>query len=155
MLDIGCGAGQCTAMLARYSNKALGVDSDKDVIAFARKHNSAGDTFFADQSFPCPLPQTYSYIFCIETMEHIPYEKQHHFLAEALKLMAHDGRMFITTPNESTPAPPHGGIWTKQWAADMEKHLGERVVRRGYFDNTNPGGGMQDKEASHRAWVLR
>src|SRR3990167_335272 len=51
VLDIGCGAGQCTAMLARYANKALGVDSDKDVIAFALKHNIARDAFFANQPF--------------------------------------------------------------------------------------------------------
>ena len=155
MLDIGCGAGQSTAMLARYSNSALGVDQDQEVIIFAVKYNAGNRATFIHERFPEGVSGKFDYIFCVETLEHVPYENQLRFLARALGMLQEDGRMFITTPNESTPAPPHVGIWTKQWAADMAKHLGERVVRRGYFDNRNPGAGMQDKEASHRAWVLR
>ena len=74
-LDIGCGAGQSTAMLARYSDSAIGIDSDAAVIAFANKYNAEQATFISS-SFQDQVYKSYDYIFCIETIEHVPYERQ-------------------------------------------------------------------------------
>ena len=156
VLDIGCGAGQATAMLARYADSAAGIDSDESVVAFANKHNSATARFIYG-AFPSKVfsgGDRFDYIFCVETMEHLPYEQQHYFIARALKMLRDGGRMFITTPNESSASPPHIGIWTKEWTQGMVAHLGERIVKRGYFSNTNPAAGMLET-GSHHAWVLR
>lgn len=157
VLDIGCGAGQATSMLSRYSNLAVGIDSDESVIKFARKYNTDTGAIFVMGLFPWDAEAhwRYDYIFCVETMEHIRYEHQHGFLTKALGMLNEGGRMFITTPNEDTPAAPHVGVWNKQWADQIAVWLGERVVRRGYFCNTDPAKGIQDHPSTHHAWVLK
>jgi SAM-dependent methyltransferase len=156
VLDIGCGAGQATAMLARYAGRSVGIDSDENVIEFARKHNTGSGATFIHGAFPSKAlnDRHFDYIFCVETMEHLPYDQQQYFLTRALGLLHPDGRMFITTPNEPSASPPHIGIWTKEWVGHMTQHLGPRIEARGYFSNTQPVG-MQQEPASHHAWVLR
>lgn len=151
-LDIGCGPGQATAMLSRYSVAATGIDPDAYVIDFARKHNLPANAGYLLGSFPDQSNGSYDHIFCVETMEHIPYEKQHYFLAAALKMLRPGGKMFITTPKEDSPSPPHIGVWSPKWAEDMATHLGERVIKRGWFSNTQPVGFVE--AGTHHAWVL-
>jgi len=157
ILDIGCGPGQATAMLARYSKAAAGMDSDETVIGFARKHNAVSGALFEYGVFPDMVEPhwRYDYVFCVETLEHIAYEKQVEFIDAALGMLLPDGRMFITTPNESSPSPPHIGVWSKEWVGHMTAHLGQRIVKRGYISNKTPEVGMIEAEASHHAWVLR
>ena len=152
VLDIGCGAGQATAMLARYAENAVGVDPDAAVFEFAVKHNSG--PAFINASFPYDTPRRFDYIFCVETMEHIPYDKQTEFIDKALAMLRPNGRMFITTPNETTPSPPHVGVWSPEVVAIMEARLEGRVVRHGWFNNTQPVGFL-DTPSTHHAWVLR
>lgn len=156
VLDIGCGAGQATAMLRRYSNIAIGIDSDSAVIDFACKHNLGDNIIFTRGAFPDDFraPAGYDYIFCVETMEHIPYEKQIAFLDAALGMLKPGGKMFITTPNETTCASPHIGLWSPEWSEKLAAHLGDRVERRGFFQNTEPTE-WRAVEGTHRAWVLR
>lgn len=155
VLDIGCGAGQCTNMLARYSESATGIDSDAYVIDFAARHNLAPNAAFVCNEFPSerfagPL---YDYIFCVETLEHIPYEKQVYFIERALALLRLGGRMFITTPREDTPSPPHVGVWSPGWGNEMAERFGKRVLRRAWFNNGAPVGFL-DAPSTHHAWVL-
>lgn len=156
ILDIGCGAGQCVAMLARYGESATGMDSDVEVIAFANKHNVVAGATFVRGAFPSKWfgDKRYDYIFCVETMEHIAHDQQDHFLDRALALLTPGGLMFITTPREDTPSPPHIGVWSEGRAETIAARLGDRVLRRAYFSNTNPAVFL-DEPATHHAWVLR
>ena len=156
VLDIGCGAGQCTGMLARYSRCATGVDSDATVIDFARRHNAASGALFVQGAFPDTAEPhwQFDYIFCVETMEHIPYGKQAEFVDRALDMLRPDGRMFITTPNEETPSAPHVGVWSREWMGLMAARLDGRVVRRAYFSNTQPTEFLSTP-STHHAWVLQ
>ena len=154
VLDIGCGAGQCTAMLARYADSAVGIDIDPEVIKFANKWNVGNRTTFIYGFFPSKAAGTYDYIFCVETIEHVPYEQQAVFIDRALAMLRPDGRMFITTPNEETPSAPHVGVWSREWMGLMAARLDGRVVRRGYFNNVQPVG-FQNEPSTHHAWVLR
>ncbi len=152
VLDIGCGAGQATAMLGRYAAAAIGIDPDEAVIRFANKHNASNRVSFIHGAFPAAISGVFDYIFCIETMEHIEYAKQPAFIIAALDCLAPGGRMFITTPNESTPSLPHIGVWSPQWRAKLETKLGDRIMKRGYFSNTDPTRWLD--AGSHHAWVL-
>lgn len=157
ILDIGCGAGNNTAMLARYGESALGLDSDPLAVAFATKHNRGTGAAFIMMAFPegADTKHKFDYIFSIETLEHINYDKQRAFLDAALGLLKSGGRMFITTPNEECAGGTHVGIWTKQWTEDMKKHLVTRIERYGYFNNLNSGAGFNAVASSHHALVLR
>ena len=154
-LDLGCGAGQNTAMLGRYCDLAIGVDSDPDAIEFAIKHNGDIHTTFIAGTFPeYDVAMQYDYIFCVETMEHVPYDKQFDFLDAALGRLTPNGLMFITTPDEETVAPPHIGIWSSEFFPRVLEHLEDRIVRYGHFDNKNPGVGFVRRKSSHHALVL-
>jgi 2-polyprenyl-3-methyl-5-hydroxy-6-metoxy-1,4-benzoquinol methylase len=157
VLDIGCGAGQNTAMLSRYSRTAIGIDSDPKAAAFARKHNTVTGASFIAGEFPAPTGPDgwYDYVFAVETLEHVPYEAQERFIKSALALLTTDGLMFITTPREDTPAAPHIGVWSREWSKKMLDEFKENVVRCGHFDNTRPSAGFVDNESTHRALVLR
>ena len=154
VLDIGCGAGQATAMLSRYAEFSEGIDSDEAVIKFARKWNAGDRIGFFNGSFPAGAVGVYDYIFCIETIEHVPYDKQTEFIDLALGRLRHGGHMFITTPNETSSGPPHVGIWTPQVVEVLAKRLGARIERRGWFSNGQPVGFL-DTPSTHHAWVLR
>ena len=155
VLDIGCGAGQYTAMLARYSNLAMGIDRDPKAIKFANRHNRATGASFMLGNFPCAnIQKRFDYIFCIETMEHIPYEKQLDFIDASLDSLSEGGMMFITTPDEETAAPPHIGIWSSSWMPTIKQHLASRSNLLSHFDNTNPKEGFVDRKSSHYAMVL-
>lgn len=154
VLDVGCGTGQCTGMLARYAEFAEGIDADKAVIEFARKWNAGRRTSFFNGSFPDGAVGAYDYIFCIETIEHVAYEQQAAFIDAALARLRPGGLMFLTTPNEESAGAPHVGIWTQAKAAAMQTRLGERVVRRAYFSNVKPTE-FRDEPSTHHAWVMR
>lgn len=154
ILDIGCGAGQNTAMLARYAEFVTGIDSDKKGIAFAVKHNAGSGADFVWGEFPNQLTGSYDYIFCIETIEHVLYDKQIALIEAALGMLRDGGRMFITTPNETSPSGPHHGIWTPEWMRGIMEKFGTRVEKRGYFSNTAPGEGFVEA-GTHHALVLR
>lgn len=153
-LDIGCGAGQSTAMLARYSSSAIGIDADAAVIAFANKWNAGNHTTFIIGSFPDQVSGSYDHIFCIETIEHVPYDKQDAFIDAAMAMLRPGGLMFITTPREDEPSPPHIGVWSPTIVDALTKRLGDRIVRQGYFNNQSPVG-FGDAPSTHHAWVLR
>jgi len=155
ILDIGCGAGQNTSMLARYGDRAIGIDSDPKAITFATKNNKTAGTEFINGSFPEDLDQGgFDYIFCIETIEHVPYEQQIKFLLAALDKLYDGGRMFITTPNEQIAEPPHIGIWSRSWIPTIFHHIEKNIERRAFFDNKYPDGFVED-ESSHYAMVLK
>lgn len=157
ILDVGCGCGQNTAMLARYSERALGIDPESFGIGFAKKHNASGGAEFICGHFPHGEVwerRPFDYIFCIETMEHIEYRVQEDFMQAALDLLAPDGRLFITTPNETSASGPHHGIWTPEWLGKMAAKFGERIVRRGYFNNLKADEGFVES-GTHHAWVLK
>ena len=157
VLDLGCGAGQNTAMLARYSRWAEGVDHDEKAIKFAMKHNTGSGAVFKWGSFPhCIKPsERFDYIFCIETMEHVHYGDQVKFLQSAIDLLSPEGRLFITTPNEEESSGHHIGIWSKKFRKEMLEFLGKRVAYHGFIDNQKPDAGFSDDPKSHLVLVIK
>lgn len=154
VLDIGSGCGQNTAMLARYATMAVGVEPERVGYEFAVQHNSAA-AIFDNCAFPSRPLEAFDYIFCIETIEHVAYEKQIELIDAALGMLREGGRMFITTPNEDTPSGPHRGVWSPAWTQKLVDRFGGRIVKRGWFDNTQPGAGFVEPSGTHHAWVLR
>jgi len=152
VLDIGCGNGQNTAMLGRYSEYVEGIDPD---VEFASKYNAGEWVKFIKGRFPENINREsrYDYIFCVETIEHVPYDEQEGFIGVALGLLAPNGMMFITTPNEQSAGGDHKGIWTNDIARNRVFKFHNHVVCYGFFSNANPVG-ICSHGASHRMMVL-
>jgi SAM-dependent methyltransferase len=99
VLDIGCGAGYGTAELAKHASATVGIDVAVDALNYARSHYPnvrfeqapASALPFADQSFDL--------ITAFEVIEHLNDWRQ--LLAEARRVMRHNGTFFVSTPNKS------------------------------------------------------
>lgn len=98
VIDLGCGSGYLTATVADAdpSRVVVGVDTDTDSIAVARRRNSAArfevadalDLEYPDDSFDC--------VVLGDVIEH--FENPKPMLAESRRVLAPDGRCIISVP---------------------------------------------------------
>lgn len=95
VLDIGCGEGMFARLL--FSNKVdVGIDPNQEEIDRAKTYNAYDELIccFGDK---IPKPdKSFATIFSNSVLEHIPDLKP--VLKEAHRLMADDGRFYITIP---------------------------------------------------------
>lgn len=100
ILDIGCGAGYGTALLARGAERAIGFDIASDAVDYARTHHG-GEAEFLVASADCfPLPTgVVRTATAFEVIEHI--EAWPSLIAEAARVLEQDGVFLVSTPNKS------------------------------------------------------
>lgn len=163
-LDIGCGTGQRTAMLARYADEVWGVDNDMLKISSAIHLNGAGNIKFAfsdlwQQENEDSYGRKFDYIFMVEVVEHIELVAQVSFVKLALRLLEDGGRMFITTPKDKVIARdyPHIGLWDENTVAEMVDNFGGTIE---YFNvgPLNSGGEnpwSEKDQATHYVMVIQ
>jgi 2-polyprenyl-3-methyl-5-hydroxy-6-metoxy-1,4-benzoquinol methylase len=99
VLDVGCGTGYGTAILAETASLTIGVDSDPEAVhyahhAYRRTHLSytladCRDLPFRDRSFELAV--------FFEVMEHI--REQDRCLGELRRVLSPDGILILSTPN--------------------------------------------------------
>jgi len=99
VLDIGCGAGYGTDLLAEQAAEAVGVDIDRGAIARASRAYRRGNLSyevadcynlsFADGEFDAVVAN--------EMIEHI--DRQDDFLKEAKRVLKPGGLLIVSTPN--------------------------------------------------------
>jgi 2-polyprenyl-3-methyl-5-hydroxy-6-metoxy-1,4-benzoquinol methylase len=99
VLDIACGCGYGTALLAERNpdKQVTGVDIDPAAIAYAHQHYPLpnlryecvdAEQFSSDQGFDC--------IVSLETIEHLPCPQQ--LLANYARLLADGGKVIASVP---------------------------------------------------------
>jgi O-antigen biosynthesis protein len=99
VLDVACGEGYGTAMLAEAGADAVaGVDIDQETVEHARRRYGLefrradiAELPFADASFELAV--------CFETIEHVPDGDR--VLAELRRVLTDDGLLVVSTPNAS------------------------------------------------------
>ena len=99
VLDIGCGAGYGTALLADKSRTAMGIDLALDAIQYARAHYSKPHLCFTTASATA-LPfanATFDFITAFEVIEHL--ENWDLMLTEARRVLRPGGLFLVSTPN--------------------------------------------------------
>ncbi len=101
VLDVACGEGYGTALLAAHAAKATGADISEEAIAHARwEYASLTNAEFV--SAPCTkLPLADASIdvaVSFETLEHI--ETQAEFLAELARVLTPEGVLVLSCPNK-------------------------------------------------------
>lgn len=98
VLDLGCGAGYGSAMLARTAAAVIGMDRAHDALTYARSHYAdaiyAGGLAealpFADASFDA--------VVAFEVIEHLTAWRS--MLSEAERVLRPEGRLLVSTPNK-------------------------------------------------------
>ncbi len=134
VLDVGCGSGVVSDLLASMGAEVTGVDANVQAIDFARA------TFHRPNlDFRCAYVEELAYdpasvdrIYCLEVIEHLYEQQVHALLATFARLLRGGGVLTLTTPN-------YRGFWPviemamdrARLAAPMAEH--QHVTR---FDRT-------------------
>lgn len=99
VLDIACGEGYGSALMARSARQVFGVDCDAATIAHATaKYATANLRFAVGRAEKLPLPaQSVDLVVSFETLEHL--EDHDAMLHEIKRVLRPGGQLLISTPN--------------------------------------------------------
>jgi len=101
VLDVACGEGYGTALLARDAVRVVGIDISPESIAHARAAyaNVPNARFECASCTKLPLPDaSVDVAVTFETIEHI--EEQHAFVAELARVLRPSGILLLSCPNK-------------------------------------------------------
>jgi ubiquinone/menaquinone biosynthesis C-methylase UbiE len=105
VLDMGCGEGYGSAMLAEKAVSVVGTDVSKDVIAYAAaKYPLENVQFRAMPADKHSFPDTcFDAVVCLELIEHV----QDHLavIREIHRLLKPGGTLILSTPNKDVTSP--------------------------------------------------
>lgn len=97
VLEIGCGTGKNTALLAGIARTVHAIDYSTAMIARAKEKSSFDNVIFTvadiNQTWPCPDRAT-NLITCNLVLEHI--SELSFVFAEAARVLANSGQLFIS-----------------------------------------------------------
>jgi len=102
VIDIGCGEGLGTWVLAKECGHAVGVDFDKDAIQTARSNWPSSQVRFTDCDFMKIEDACYDAIVAFDVIEHILPVNSPDFFNKVSNNIAHDGLFIVGTPNETS-----------------------------------------------------
>ncbi len=105
VLDLACGSGYGTNLIAKNSKKTIGIDIDFKTTKQAKKtYIQQNITFLHGSGTKIPLKNhCLDTAVSFETLEHFDVEEQKIFLKEILRVLKTDGILFISTPNLDSP----------------------------------------------------
>jgi SAM-dependent methyltransferase len=132
VVDMACGEGYGTGVLARRAASVTGVDANPDAHEHARiKYTRPGVRFVRD------LVETYSEpcdaVVFLQTIEHVQNPEE--VLAHFRDLLRPGGTAYVTTPNLLTLAPPGAEKSDNPWHV-KEYRAGEfRALCESVFDS--------------------
>jgi SAM-dependent methyltransferase len=102
VLDVACGEGYGSALLAGVASAVTGIDIDAGAIAHARASYAAlpGVRFEQGSATALPLPNaSVDAVVSFETIEHLPRADQPQLLAEIARVLTDDGVLVMSAPN--------------------------------------------------------
>jgi SAM-dependent methyltransferase len=101
VLDLACGEGYGSNMLASAAASVVGIDIDQTAIQHASdKYASKTLRFLTGSISSVPIPDNHSFdvIVCFEAIEHV--EDHEKLLGEVKRLLKPDGVFLVSTPNK-------------------------------------------------------
>lgn len=106
VLDIGCGAGTMSFLIASWGNKVEGIDVSSKSIDSCQKSAQAlgldGLTVFKRADFlNYKEDRKFDYIICLEVIEHIEDDKK--ALKKMFNLLKPSGKLIISIPSKNAP----------------------------------------------------
>jgi 2-polyprenyl-3-methyl-5-hydroxy-6-metoxy-1,4-benzoquinol methylase len=100
VLDIACGTGYGSWILAQSASQVSGIDNSPEAIAYASEHYAAENISYSiGQAEQIDLPDaSVDVVVSFETIEHIAHYDT--FLSEIRRVLRPDGLAIISTPND-------------------------------------------------------
>jgi SAM-dependent methyltransferase len=102
VLDVACGEGYGSALLASVAADVVGVDIAGESVAHARTAYAARPNLHFQQGSAAALPladATVDIVVSFETIEHLPAGEQPRMLAEVARVLKSDGLLLLSAPN--------------------------------------------------------
>ena len=99
VLDLACGEGYGSALLAQTARTVIGVDLDPEAVEHAaRSHGGPNASFRQGSATAIPLPNScIDLLVSFETLEH--FVEHDDFFAEARRVLRPGGRLVVSTPD--------------------------------------------------------
>jgi SAM-dependent methyltransferase len=102
VLDVACGEGYGSRLMAGAAASVVGVDVDADAVRdAAASYPAANLTFLCGSAEQIPVEgeHVFDVVVSFETLEHLAADGQLRFVAEVKRLLKPDGLLLISTPN--------------------------------------------------------
>jgi SAM-dependent methyltransferase len=114
VLDVGCGEGYGTAMLAGVAGRAVGLDRAEAVVAASARYRAGNLEYRSTDLGRLPtIEERFDLVVSFQVIEHVPDPAV--FLAGLKHCTAAGGRVLVTTPNRLMSVsenPYHLREWT-------------------------------------------
>ncbi len=136
VLDIACGTGYGTALLAQSARHAYGVDIAQEAVDYAQAHHQRDNlTYLTGDGCAIPMDDdSVDIVVSFETIEHL--ENQTTFLSEIKRVLRADGTLIISSPNKQlysdtlkTENPYHvHELYTEEFVELVRSHFSHAVL---------------------------
>ena len=137
VLDVGCGTGELTALIAPVVSLAVGADFSRMMIQLARERHTQPNIMFVKES-ALNLnfwDGRFQKVLCMGMIQHIPPELFKQTIHEMLRVTAPTGKLLIGDVLEA--APPEAQVfvypkeyWLKEFADYKPKFLQSSFEKR-------------------------
>ncbi len=119
-LDLGCGTGDFTAVLAEAGARVIGCDVARAAVERARTRHPGLDFRLAPIDGPLPLADnSFELVWASEVIEHVADTAR--WLSEVRRVLAPRGRLLITTPSHGRLRLATAGI--ERFSPPLGDHL--------------------------------
>jgi len=108
ILDVGCGDGCLSYLLAQKADSVIGLDVSPEALSYANKKTEESDIqnleFIMGTAYQLPFRNdNFSHVVAAEVIEHLLYPEK--MLAEIRRVFNDKGRILITTPIRQSERP--------------------------------------------------
>ena len=135
VVDLACGEGYGTAVLARSAATVVGIDANPEAFAHAQaKYTAPGVTFERDliETWAPAAPATVDCVTFLQTIEHV--QDPDAVLEHVKGLIGSEGVAFVSTPNLLTLAPPGAEKSENPWHIKEYRPQEFRALCEAHFD---------------------
>jgi 2-polyprenyl-3-methyl-5-hydroxy-6-metoxy-1,4-benzoquinol methylase len=103
VLDVGCGEGLGTWVLANECGKAVGIDADEESIAVAKGNWTDQRVEFSCDDLLSTDPRPYAAVVCFDVLDRMKKDDADAMVTRVAENLSHDGMAVIGVANAAAP----------------------------------------------------
>lgn len=131
ILDLGCGDGSLTYILAKAGAEVIGIDNEELGLKYANENLESVNqkknlryTFIATSAYELPFDtETFDFVVCCDVVEHL--NEPERMFREVSRVLKTGGKFVLTTPYRLTEFPQDINHTKEYYPEEMKKFLGQ------------------------------